>query len=139
MVVWDDTGCRAAARAPDNVGLAFSSSALRCGNVASWRSITWLGDGVIYEPPKPYAIQEWMKGLGNRFDADQWVRDFQEVGATYMNCGRLPIQTRPDCADDSDQQQEEIEESEQAAADKTDPGMRSAANSRVLTHAAQSL
>ncbi len=40
--------------------------------------------GFIYEPLKPYTIQHWIDGLGNRFDADQWVRDFREVGASYM-------------------------------------------------------
>jgi len=40
--------------------------------------------GFIYEPLKPYTIQQWMEGLGGRFDADRWVQDFQDVGATYM-------------------------------------------------------
>jgi len=40
--------------------------------------------GFIYEPLKPYTIQEWMVNLGNRFDADQWVRDFKEVGASHV-------------------------------------------------------
>ena len=40
--------------------------------------------GFIYEPQKPYTIQEWMKGLGSRFDADRWVKDFQDVGASYV-------------------------------------------------------
>jgi hypothetical protein len=38
----------------------------------------------IYEPLKPYTIQEWDKGLGSKFDANQWVADFKEVGATYL-------------------------------------------------------
>ncbi|MHB8862870.1 MAG: discoidin domain-containing protein [Pirellulaceae bacterium] len=40
--------------------------------------------GFIYEPLKPYTIEQWMDGLGSRFDADRWVQDFQEVGANYM-------------------------------------------------------
>jgi len=40
--------------------------------------------GFIYEPLKPYTIQEWMVNLGNRFDADQWVRDFKEIGASHV-------------------------------------------------------
>ena len=38
----------------------------------------------IYEPLKPYTIQEWMEGLGSEMDAEQWVRDFKEAGATYL-------------------------------------------------------
>ena len=40
--------------------------------------------GFIYEPLEPYTIQEWMENLGNRFDADQWVKDFKECGATHL-------------------------------------------------------
>ena len=40
--------------------------------------------GFIYQPLKPYSIQQWMKNLGNRFDADQWVRDFKTAGATHL-------------------------------------------------------
>ncbi|MBM3891289.1 MAG: hypothetical protein FJ388_19425, partial [Verrucomicrobia bacterium] len=40
--------------------------------------------GFIYEPLKPYTIQQWMENLGNRFDADQWVKDFKEVGASHL-------------------------------------------------------
>jgi len=40
--------------------------------------------GFIYEPLKPYTIQQWMENLGNRFDADQWVRDFKEIGASHV-------------------------------------------------------
>jgi alpha-L-fucosidase-like protein/glycosyl hydrolase family 42 (putative beta-galactosidase) len=40
--------------------------------------------GFIYEPLVPYTIQEWMENLGNRFDADQWVKDFQDCGATHL-------------------------------------------------------
>lgn len=40
--------------------------------------------GFIYEPLKPYTIQQWMENLGKGFDADQWVRDFQEAGATHL-------------------------------------------------------
>jgi hypothetical protein len=40
--------------------------------------------GFIYEPLKPYTIQQWMENLGSRFDADQWVKDFKEVGASHV-------------------------------------------------------
>jgi len=40
--------------------------------------------GFIYEPKSPYTLREWEEGLGNRFDADQWVRDFKEAGARYL-------------------------------------------------------
>jgi hypothetical protein len=40
--------------------------------------------GFIYEPLKPYTIQRWMENLGNRFDADQWVKDFKETGASHL-------------------------------------------------------
>jgi hypothetical protein len=40
--------------------------------------------GFIYEPLKPYTVQHWQQGLGSRFDADRWVRDFKEVGAEYV-------------------------------------------------------
>lgn len=40
--------------------------------------------GFIYEPLKPYTIQQWMENLGNRFDADRWVQGFKEVGASHV-------------------------------------------------------
>jgi len=40
--------------------------------------------GFIYEPLEPYTIQQWMENLGNDFDADQWVKDFKETGATHL-------------------------------------------------------
>ena len=40
--------------------------------------------GFIYEPKKPYTIQQWMENLGSKFDADRWVQDFQEAGASYV-------------------------------------------------------
>lgn len=40
--------------------------------------------GFIYEPLEPYTIQQWMENLGNEFDADQWVKDFKETGATHL-------------------------------------------------------
>lgn len=40
--------------------------------------------GFIYEPRKPYPIQEWIEKLGHRWDADQWVEQFQEAGASYL-------------------------------------------------------
>jgi len=40
--------------------------------------------GFIYEPRKPYTIQQWMENLGNHFNADQWVKDFKEAGASHV-------------------------------------------------------
>ena len=40
--------------------------------------------GFIKEPLKPYSIREWEKGLGNKMDADRWVADFKEAGASYL-------------------------------------------------------
>lgn len=40
--------------------------------------------GFIYEPLKPYTIQEWQKGLGDKMDAHRWVADFKAAGATYL-------------------------------------------------------
>ncbi|MBC8870574.1 MAG: alpha-L-fucosidase [Planctomycetes bacterium] len=40
--------------------------------------------GFIYEPLEPYTIQQWMENLGIEFDADQWVKDFKETGATHL-------------------------------------------------------
>ncbi len=40
--------------------------------------------GFIYEPLKPYTIHEWKETLGNKFDADRWVKDFKEVGAQHV-------------------------------------------------------
>jgi len=40
--------------------------------------------GFIYEPLSPYTLKQWAEGLGNRFDADRWVAQFQEAGASYL-------------------------------------------------------
>jgi hypothetical protein len=40
--------------------------------------------GYIYEPKSPYTIREWEKGLGERMDADRWVADFRQAGASYL-------------------------------------------------------
>ena len=40
--------------------------------------------GFIYEPLKPYTIQQWMENLGDKFDAEQWVKDFKETGAHHL-------------------------------------------------------
>jgi CheY-like chemotaxis protein len=40
--------------------------------------------GFIYEPLKPYTVQQWLENLGHKFDADQWVADFQEAGASHV-------------------------------------------------------
>jgi hypothetical protein len=57
----------------------------------SGRRQGWLKDpavsvmtGFIYEPLKPYSVQKWMENLGSQFDADAWVRDFKEVGASHV-------------------------------------------------------
>ena len=53
----------------------------RCWHQAPMLSIM---TGFIYEPLKPYTIQQWMENLGNKFDADQWVKDFKDVGADHV-------------------------------------------------------
>ena len=52
----------------------------------TWYRAPMLGvmTGYLYEPLKPYTIHEWEKGLGNKMDADRWVTDFKEAGATYL-------------------------------------------------------
>ena len=40
--------------------------------------------GFIYEPLKPYTVQKWTENLGDKFDADQWVRDFKAAGANHL-------------------------------------------------------
>ena len=40
--------------------------------------------GFIYEPLKPYTIHQWKETLGNKFDADRWVKDFKEAGAQHL-------------------------------------------------------
>ncbi len=40
--------------------------------------------GFIYKPGSPYTVQQWLENLGNKFDAEQWVRDFKETGATHL-------------------------------------------------------
>lgn len=40
--------------------------------------------GFIYEPLSRYTVQEWLENLGHKFDADRWVRDFNEVGASHV-------------------------------------------------------
>ncbi|MBM4047478.1 MAG: hypothetical protein FJ279_20420, partial [Planctomycetes bacterium] len=40
--------------------------------------------GFIYQPKSAYTVQQWMEGLGSRFDAERWVKDFKEAGATYL-------------------------------------------------------
>ncbi len=40
--------------------------------------------GFIYEPLKPYTIDQWKKDLGSHFDADRWARDFKEAGAQHL-------------------------------------------------------
>ena len=40
--------------------------------------------GYIKEPLKPYSIREWEKGLGSQMDADRWVADFKQAGASYL-------------------------------------------------------
>lgn len=40
--------------------------------------------GFIYEPLSSYTLKQWAEGLGSRFDADRWVADFQQIGASYL-------------------------------------------------------
>lgn len=81
----------AAILAASAIGLpAFAAEGGASATVAAERPV-WMRSpsitlmtGFIYEPLKPYTIQQWQEGLGSRFDADAWVRDFQEVGAQYV-------------------------------------------------------
>lgn len=40
--------------------------------------------GFIYEPLSPYTLETWKENLGSRFGADQWVKGFQDAGATHL-------------------------------------------------------
>lgn len=40
--------------------------------------------GFIYEPKSLYTIHEWKETLGEKFDADRWVKGFKEVGAQHL-------------------------------------------------------
>jgi hypothetical protein len=40
--------------------------------------------GFIYEPKSAYTMDEWRQGLADRFDADQWARDFADAGCSYV-------------------------------------------------------
>jgi hypothetical protein len=40
--------------------------------------------GFIYEPLSRHTMQQWLENLGHRFDADRWVKDFQEAGASHV-------------------------------------------------------
>ena len=64
---------------------------LLLGSVAVGQEESWYRSptlavmtGYIYEPLKPYTLEEWAVGLGDEMDADQWVADFQEAGASYL-------------------------------------------------------
>jgi len=73
-------------RAALAMALAMLSAAAVAAAEPSWYRAPRLSvmTGFIYEPRKPYTIEQWKKGLGSRFDADRWVADFQEAGATYL-------------------------------------------------------
>ena len=40
--------------------------------------------GYIYEPKSAHTIQQWLEGLGGKMDADRWVADFKQAGASYL-------------------------------------------------------
>jgi len=71
--------------------IAFAAAAARTAAAAEPRP-TWYDrspklavmTGFIYEPLSPYTLKQWAEGLGNRFDADRWVGDFREAGASYL-------------------------------------------------------
>lgn len=56
------------------------------GDRPCWHSAPTLSvmTGFIYEPLSSYPIEKWLKDLGSRFDAEQWVADFREVGASHV-------------------------------------------------------
>jgi hypothetical protein len=51
-----------------------------------WHSAPTLSvmTGFIYEPLSPYPVEKWLENLGSRFDADRWIADFKEVGASHV-------------------------------------------------------
>jgi len=67
----------AEAATPDNS----KNTARPCWHKAPMLSIM---TGFIYQPGMHYTIQQWMENLGNEFNADQWVKDFKEVGADHV-------------------------------------------------------
>ncbi|MCU0982514.1 MAG: alpha-L-fucosidase, partial [Pirellulaceae bacterium] len=69
------------AEAPDGLPAPGATAARPCWHKAPTVSVM---TGFIYEPKKPYTIQQWMENLGSKFDADRWVEDFQEAGASYV-------------------------------------------------------
>jgi alpha-L-fucosidase len=40
--------------------------------------------GFLKDPERPGTLLEWRENLGSKFDADRWVRDFKETGASYL-------------------------------------------------------
>ena len=40
--------------------------------------------GFLHEPRSPQPTERWLEGLGSAFDADRWVREVQETGASHL-------------------------------------------------------
>ena len=40
--------------------------------------------GYIYEPKSRHTMEQWLNGLGDKMDAEQWVADFKAAGASYL-------------------------------------------------------
>ncbi len=58
-----------------------ATEAQRCWHTAPTLSVM---TGFIYQPLSRYTVQQWTENLGHKFDADRWVKDFQEVGASHV-------------------------------------------------------
>ena len=63
-----------------------AASPERVSDEESWYGAPRLAamTGFIYEPKSAYTMDQWRKGLGDRFDADRWARDFAEAGCSYV-------------------------------------------------------
>ena len=72
--------------APAGAQIEFTASPSKADMAESWMKAPTISimTGFIYEPLKPYTIQQWMENLGDKFDAEQWVKDFKEVGAHHL-------------------------------------------------------
>jgi len=57
------------------------AAARRCWHKAPTVSVM---TGFIYQPLSRYTVHQWLENLGHKFDADRWVKDFQEAGASHV-------------------------------------------------------
>jgi len=68
------------------LGLAIVVCRPALGAERSWYTAPTLGirTGFIKDPQGPLTLLVWREGLGSQFDADRWVRDFKDAGASYL-------------------------------------------------------